>query len=242
MDFSFLTSYWFIGLMLVIGLTSLGGSLLRKIPIVRKLPKKLFLWVGVLALAMVLFPSLMVFSGTASLGSDGVVIERIQTTTAYVMRNDSTGQTVADSGVDDTKMSDFYATEGFMNSDARIDTGVFLVTRSGALPPASCEVRVIKPPRYDISDTTYHIVNEDDTTGIMEARVYTGSSTSGADMTHPKETNMLAFDEGVASGYVSFNISIDETGFDPLTQYDYKDVRVDLCGYPYVYRIHKNDA
>ena len=102
---------------------------------------------------------------------------------------------------------------------------------------------MIKPPRFDISDTTYHLVDEtsaSDTT--MKAFVHTGSSTGAATAADPKESNYLAFDEGVANGFVAVNITIDETAWDELTQYDSKFINVDVCGYAYTFELVKADS
>lgn len=228
-------SPWTYGIMLAIALFfwAIFGKYFRRL----NLKKGQVMLIGVIGLALTLGVAGMLGVGTTGgIVSSGLTISQIQTTTAYTLLN------VSDSGVDDTRMSDFYPDENILNGNAPIDDGVWLVTRSGSLSPASCQVKVIKPPRYDISDTTYHIVDEDANTGVMYAYIYTGTTTDAADGTHPKETNMIAFDEGVSTAYVSVNITLDETGFDPLTQYDYKDIHVDICGYPYVFRVHKSDA
>ena len=181
--------------------------------------------------------SMIGVGSTASLlGASAIDIDRLQTTTAYNFTN---GTIVSDSGDDDTRQSDFYVNT--MGANGWIDAGVFLLTRSGKLDANSCNVRVIKPARYEISDTTYHIVNEDATTGVMTAYVHTGSTTGVATTSDPKETNVLAFAEGVAQGYVSYYISIDATGFDALSQYDSKTIVTDNCGYPYKFKLIKND-
>ena len=180
--------------------------------------------------------------GSTAFSASSIDISRIQTTTAFHVDNDTTGVDLADVGVDDTRMSDFYIDEPTANADPIIEAGIFQVTREGKLDANSCPVSVIKPPRYDISDTTYHIVNEDADTGVMTAYVRATSDSGVATTSHPKETSSLPFAEGVSVGYVSFLIEIDETGFDPLSQYDKKDINVDICGYPYTFRLHKSDA
>ena len=191
---------------------------------------------GIVSLAM------LGIGGTGSLiGGSGVIIDRIQTTTAYTLDNDTTGVNVADSGTDDTRQSIFYLTEPTANGDALIEAGIFTVTRKGDLIPASCEVRVIKPASYDIADTTYRIVTQDVDTGVMNAYVSTDTN-AVATTSDPKETSQLAFAEGVATGYVSFLIEIDETGVDPMTQYAEKHIQTSICGYPYTFTIVKADA
>lgn len=244
MDTSFLNSPVFWVIIAILG-TSLGYRLIRSIPLVKKIPKKTFFWGGIIGivLTMGLLGGAFTLFGTGALSSTGdIVVDRIQTTTAFTMDNSTGGVDLADSGIDDTRQSDFYLTEGIANGNAYIENGVFLVTRSGKLDPASCEVRIHKPPRYDISDTTYHIVDEDANTGVMNAYIATAATSGAASTSSPKETNQLAFAEGVSGGYVGLRIDIDETGFDPLTQYDYKDIVVDLCGYNYIFRVHKADA
>ena len=231
--------YFYIALLLM-GVTGVGMRWMRKLNLTKG--RIYFISAVGILFATGLFSLAMLGTGTAAGIGGGIGIERIQTTTAFHVDNDTGGTDVADSGIDDTRMSDFYLTEVDMNSDGVIEAGVFAVTRSGNLNAASCPVTVLKPARYEISDTTYHIVNEDADTGVMDAHILTGASSAVATTAHPKETTQLAFDEGVAVGYVSFSISLDETGFDPLTQYDYKDVNANICGYPYTWRIHKNDA
>lgn len=233
--------YFYVALV-AMGLTGIGMRYLRKV----NLNKKKVLLIGALGFlfASGLF-SLAMF-GVGSVGggsSSGVHISQLQTTTAYVAGATTALGLATDAGTDDTKMSDFYVYETNVTGDAAaIQNGVFLVTRSGDLPAASCPVRVLKPASYDISDVTYRIVVQDQDTGVMTAYVHTGSSSAAASPSDPKETNQLAFAEGVSQGYISYNITIDETGFDPLTQYDYKDIVTDNCGYQYVFRIHKADA
>ena len=201
-------------------------------------PKTAMALFGVIAL--IVFMGIGAF-GVGTISASSVAISQIQTTTDYVMRN-SSGATISDSGDNNQIQSDFYTVDGFMTGDADIDGGAFLVTRKGTLTPNSCAIKVIKPARYDISDVTYHLVNEDATTGKMTAYVYTGATTDAADNTHPKETNQLAFADGVNQGYVSFNISIDETGVDALSQYDSRSVRVNMCDYLYTFKIHQASA
>ena len=188
-----------------------------------------------------LVPSLMFFGGTGSLAAGGADVVQLQTTTAYLFSGNVTA--VADSGSDSTKGSVFYINETQVAGNGYIDTGVWQVRRAGSLPADSCLVQVIKPPRFDISDTTYHLVDEvsaSDTT--MKAYVHTGSSTGDASNSDPKETNYLAFDEGVANGFVAVNITIDETAWDELTQYDSKFINVDVCGYAYSFELVKADS
>lgn len=175
--------------------------------------------------------------------SDGIVISGLQTTTAYVVTGVGASATnIADVGTDDTKQSDFYLNETHLAGNAHIDTGVWKITRSGKLDADSCKATIKKPARYDISDTTYHIVDENADTGVMFAYIVGASSSTAAANTHSKETTMVPFAEGVAEAFVGINITIDETGFDPLSQYDTKSVQVDVCGYPYTVVIHKDDA
>lgn len=234
------TSWQFYAILLVITLIAWGtvAKYFRRV----NLSKGKVALIAVVGIFLALGGAGMLGLGSTGSLASATTVTQIQTTTAYVVHNTSSSTTVTDSGTDDTKMSVFYVTEGFVNGDATIDTGVFQVFRTGSLDPASCEVKVIKPPRYEISDTTYHLVNEDASTGVMTAYVYTGSSTGSADGDEPKEKNQLSFAEGVATGFVAFNISLDETGIDPLTQYDSKDINTVMCGYPYTFRIVKSDA
>lgn len=217
-------------------------NILRRLPILNNRRHALIVAVIGVVLTTGWLGSVWTGSLTPAGQLSDIQISQIHTTTAYVVGNTTATSIVTDSGIDDTKMSDFYVTEGQVNGNAFVELGVFQVIRSGNLDADSCQVEVIKPPRYDIDDTTYKLVNEDSNTGIMDAYVYTGSSSAAANGDEPKEKNMLFFDEGVAVGYVAFNISLDETGIDPLTQYDYKDIHVDICGYPYTFRVHKSDA
>lgn len=197
--------------------------------------------ISIIALFLAVGGASMLGVGTVGVESNGgVVISGLQTTTAYVMSG--VGGDLADSTTDNTKSFHVYGNETHMAGNAYVNKGVFQVTRSGDLEATSCPVTVYKPPRYDISDTTYHIVDEDANTGVMYAYVHTASSSGVATSADPKEKNQLAFAEGVAVGYVAFNITIDETGFDPLTQYDTKTIHTNVCGYPFAFVIHKGDA
>lgn len=228
---------WIIFIVLVLFAWGFFGRYMRRMNI----SKGKALLIGVVALGLSLGGASLLGVGTIS-SSSGVSIVQLQTTTAYSVSNTTSNAVVTDTGFDDTKLSDFYVDEGDINSDAEIGSGVFMVTRGGTLDPASCLVKLNKPPVYKISNTEYQIVNEDSMTGVMTAYVHTGTSSAVATGADPKEKNMLAFDRGVATGYVSFNISLDETGFDPLTQYDYKDITANICGYKYTWRVHKADA
>ena len=181
--------------------------------------------------------------GLGSVGTAGsvgsVAISSIQNTDEFFIKN----STFAPSNSDTNVKSVFYITETEAASDgAIIMNGTLMATRSGKLDAVSCPVVVSKPPRYDISDTTYHIVKEDSDTGVMEAYIYTGSSSGYADTSDPKESHQLAFADGVATGYVSYRVTIKETGFDALSQYDSKRISTNICGKPYVFEIVKSDA
>lgn len=241
MDTSFFSSPIFWIVLIALG-TTFGYRLVRSIPLVKRIPKKVFFWSGIIGVVITLgiFGSISGLFGTGSLGSSGVHIAQVQTTTAFVV--DNAVADVADSGVDDTRMSDFYLNDTQTASDPVISSGIFAVTRDGTLNPTSCRVSINKPPKYVISDTTYGLLVEDSSTGVLTSYVMAAATSSAADTADPKATSMLPFAEGVSVGYVSFYITLDETGMDPLAKYDYKDVNVDMCGYPYTFRIHKLDT
>ncbi len=237
-----LTNFYFWLILLAMAITGIGMRWMRKIHI----SKKMLIVISVIGL---LFASGLVSLAMFNIGSigsgysSGVTINRIQTTTAFTFDNDTGGIDIADVGVDNTRMSVFYLSEVQLPAtDGIIEAGIFSVTRNGPLTADSCQVRVIKPPRYEISDTTYHLINEDASTGVMNAYVMAAASSSAADTADPKESAMLPFAEGVSTGYVSFLIEIDGTGWAPLTQYDSKDIQTDICGYPYTFRLVKSDA
>jgi len=234
-------TFWLIFLaMVVLGLFS-------KITLLRKIPVSRTMWtvIGVIGLLIAFFGASAL--GIGSLGSGAVsggipVVTAIQTTTAFDYT--ANGYAIADSGTDDQRLTVLYLNETHLAGNGYIDSGVFQVWRRNTADnkAASCTVSIAKPPRYDIADTTYHIVDEDADTGRMFAYVIGAATSTAATATSPRETTSLAFGEGVVTGFVGLNITLDETGFDPLTQYDTKDINVDLCGYPYTIRIVKNDA
>ena len=239
---SILSNVWTYIIIIAMAVSGVGMRYMRRVNLNRRR-------LMVLGAIGILFASGLVSMGMFGVGSTGgtitgagVNIDRIQTVTAFDFSG--TLGSISDSGTDDQRMSDFYITENNVTGDAgNIQSGVFLLTRSGDLTATSCKVAVQKPPRFDISDTTYHLIVEDTNTGVMTAHVRaTSDSGTASRATHPKESTMLPFAEGVATGYVSFNITLDETGFDELTQYDYKDINVDMCGYPYTFRLHKADS
>lgn len=229
------TSVWlYVGIVTAL-ITGFGMKYLRK----TGLSRNLLMVVGIAGIVISIFG--VGFLSVGSVGDLDAKVVRLHTTTAYVVTN-TTGATVADTGSDTNKASKFYISEGFINGDATIDTGVMQVYRGGRLDPVSCEVCVLRPPTYTISNTQYQLVNEDSSTNILTAYVYTGSTTGTANGDEPKECNSLAFDRGVDTGFVAFNISLDETGIDPLTQYHSKFVHLDICGYPYAMEVVKSDA
>ena len=232
--FQSLHNPYFYGALLFIALFAWGmfGKYFRKLSI----RKGHIMLVGIIGLALVFGGLSMLGIGSTGITTGSAVVSQLQTTTSYVLYN------ATDSGTDDTRMSVFYIDEGTIVGNRNIEAGTFQVWRSGNLNPTSCNVRVIKPPRYDIADTTYHLIDEDVSTGKMYAYIYTGAGTDTADGDEPREVNSLAFAEGVNTGFVAFNITIDETGIDPLTQWNSKDIQTDICGYPYVFRIVKQDA
>ena len=230
------TPWIIMAILLFVMWKSIGSKTLGRVG----LSKRMLTWIVAIGLVLTLGGSAFIGLGSIGSGVSATSIAQLQTTASYQISN-ATGTACADVGTDDTRASDFYLAKLGATNNPYIDTGVFLLTRSGKLDADSCQVSVIKPPRYDISDTTYHIVDEDADTGVMYAYIYTGSTTDTADSADPKETNMLAFAEGVSQGFVAFNITIDETGFDVLSQYDVKPVRVNMCGYNYVFNIHQND-
>lgn len=205
--------------------------------------KKQLLWIGLIGLFLAFGGATMLGVGSVGVSAGGIHISQVQQTTAFNIDNDVAD--VTDSSTDTTRFMSFYINETEAANDPNIDDGIFLVTRDGSkgLPPASCEVVVHKPPRYDISDITYHLLVEDSTSPYtMDAYVHTATTSGVAGTTDPRERNQLAFAEGVATGYVAFEIQLDETGIDPLTQYDVKTIDISICDYSYTIYVTKGDA
>ena len=80
MDFSFLTSWWFIILLVLLGTTA-GYRIVRRIPLVKAIPRNFYFYGGVILAIMMLVPSLMFF-GTGSLNgvAGGAEVVQLQTT------------------------------------------------------------------------------------------------------------------------------------------------------------------
>lgn len=228
--------FWLIWSLVVVFAWGFVGKYMKKV----KISKGFALTIGLVALFLSAGGTALLGMGSIGSSASASTVTQLQTTAAYTIANSTTASVSTDSGTDDTRMSVFYLDTGDINGDANITTGIFKVRRLGNLDPASCEVQVFKPARYEISDTTYHLVNEDASTGVMDAWVHTAATTGAATEADPKGSNSLAFADGVDSGFVSFKISLDETGIDPMTQYDSKDINVNICGYPYTFRIVKN--
>jgi hypothetical protein len=241
-DFAFSPITWVIlGLIAMFAYGIIKSSPLKKVPVFNNKSQLLMVCVVCFLLTSGILGSLglgNIISGDKS--SSPITISQLQTTTAYQVTGAATAQ--ADSSSDTTKQSDFYLNETQLAGNAHINLGVMKVTRAGSLDASSCEVSVLKPERYSISDTTYHIVDESASTGTMFAYISTGSTSAAATSADPKETNQLSFAEGVSTGFVGLNITLDETGFDPLNLYDTKTIPVDICGYNYNFIVHKADA
>lgn len=180
--------------------------------------------------------------GTASVATSGVVVSDLQVTTDFE-QNATEHSTIDD-------LIDFRYADADVSADTHfpIRTGAIAVTRSGDLPAESCQVRAIPPARYEDEDgvtspgVTRNILVEN-AMGTYTVHVATGSASStNATTSDPKETNTLAFAEGVAKGYVSVYAAVDEEGHDGLNQYSYKDILLDICGKPFTLRVHRMDA
>ena len=236
-----MTNGWFIAGLIVLGATAFGRKTKNQIPLVKSIPNGVFTFVGVILAIMLLVPGIMTF-GTGALVNGGATISQLQTTTAYELTGTS-ATSISDSGTDDSRMSVFYLNETICTEadDCFIDSGIMLVTRSGDLKATSVPVQIYKPATYEISNTKYNLIVEDASTGVMSAYIHTSSS-AVATAADPRETNVVAFAEGVATGNVAVNVTLDATGILPLTQYDTKDIRMSIGDYPYVFRIVKADA
>jgi hypothetical protein len=227
-----LSNMWFWIILGVMAITGVGMRWMRKV----NLNKRRLLVISVLG---ILFASGIVSLAMLGIGSvsgsgTGVHIDRISTTTAYTYNN---GTAYTDAGEDDTVQSDFYVPDGAV-VDGNITTGIWAVYRSNAEKAATCKVEVIKPADFTISNTEYSLIVEDAQSEIMSAWVNAASTSGAASHTHPKESSMLPFAEGVALGYASVKIEIDSTAFDALSQYDEKAVDVLICDYPYRFVMH----
>jgi len=184
------------------------------------------------------------FGALTDSGGAGWSISELQVTTAFT--NASSADDISEnSQVDDMIDARFVDAEVHEAAGAYEVNGTILVTRTGKLPADSCNVRCVIPPKFEDESaptgTTYPIL-EETSKGEYECYLATSSSTVGATTSSPKEKASLAFAEGVSTGYVGIMLEVEETGHDALDQYSYKDVIVNVCGKPFVIRIHRMDA
>ncbi len=123
-----------------------------------------------------------------------------------------------------------------------VSNGTITVTRIGSLEANSCKVTCIVPPEFEDESApngNTFLILEEDNLGVPECYIATSNSAVVASVNDPKGSTSLAFAEGVALGYVSVVLEVNEEGHDALDQYGFKDVTVDICGKPFTYRLHR---
>jgi hypothetical protein len=238
------TFYLVFGVIAFFGYSMIKSTPLKKLPVFND--RKTLLIASIIGFLIFsgVFSSLGIADwGTGSLAGS-LVVSDLQIVTTH--QTDNGGTLAVNANVDD--LLDCRFTDEQSNETTLIEeingTGVIAVTRTGALPADSCTVRAIIPPKFQDESApngNYFSIVEEDSLGVPEVYIEASSSSTGASLNSPKETTTLAFAEGVARGYVSVMIEIDEEGHDALNQYSYKDVVLDVCGKPYTYRIHRMD-
>lgn len=246
-SFIYSSTFWLVLLALsIFGYGIIRATPLRKLPIFNK--RKTLMWVSVAGLLIV-----SGWLGSFGLGSLSPVsasdwsVTNLQVTTAFNDTSNGTSIVTENSNVDD--LIDVRATDEQVSEttsgDFELGNGVVMVTRTGGLGADSCTVRCVVPPKFeDESAPTGQVygILEEDNIGTPECYLNAASSSTAAATTSPKEVTSLAFDEGVAIGYVGVALEVEETGHDALDQYSYKDVVVDVCGKPFTFRVHRMDA
>jgi len=239
-DLIYSTTFWLI----LLGIAVLGYGIVRSTPL-RKLPvfnNKRTL--TIVAIAGLIFASGIL--GSMSFGSlasaADVSISDLQVTTNFAVDGVAGGSIAENSNVGDlidARYTDAQANE--TSAVDEIDTGIITVTRVGSLAPTSCAVKA----HYDsyASEKTpsdgvrYSIVEQD---AMGQPAIYLKSG-AAATTSAPKGSTMLAFADGSATATLGVLINVDEEGHDALSTYSYRDVTVDVCGKPYVFRVWRMD-
>jgi hypothetical protein len=247
MWYNFIYSVWF--WVILTAVTFFSYSTIKSTPL-KRLPifnnRKMLLIAGIVGIVLTsgVFTGLGVLGTGSLLGASGIVISDIQVTTAHgnntasVLSESSNFDDLLDIRLTDAQVAE---TASFLEING---TGVLTVTRTGDLKASSCQVRALLPADFEDESaptgTKYNIV-EKTALGEYEVYIETASTSTSASTSSPKETTTLAFAEGVAKGFVSVVIEIDEEGHDALNQYNSKDIMLDICGKPYIYRVHRMD-
>lgn len=123
-----------------------------------------------------------------------------------------------------------------------LNSSVFTIERSGDLKPDSCKVTVSSND-FNVDETTglastvpLNILQKDATTRAM---TYIQSGTTQATTSSPQESTSIAFADGVATAQFTVTANIAESAHDALTQYSFRDVTIDVCGFPITYRVFR---
>ena len=235
-------TFWLVWLgIAVFGYGLVKSMKLDRLPILNN--KKTLMWAALIGFVVTSGGfGLLDTGGTASLATvSAVQISDLQVTTAFT----SDGGIVPSENTNfddilDVRMNDANVSE--TAGQEEVYTGIITVTRTGSLVPTSCTVRAILPPDYEDEDgsnpgLSRNIV-EKDSLGVYEVYVQDGAA---ATINSPQETTALSFGDGVAARTLGVAIEVDEEGHDGLTQYNSKDVIVDVCGKPFTFRIHRMD-
>jgi hypothetical protein len=237
---------WFYALLLVVAFLSWVTikALITKIPILGSVlgNRQTFMFVMLLGLAVStgIFASMGFGSVAVSRQPAGSVISDLQVTTNFLSDG---GCTMAeDNNVDD--LWNIRCTDAQLNETASVyeaDTGIITVRRIGDLEPDSCPV-VASVSSFGSEKTpgdgnVYKIVEE---TTLSELEVYLNAG-GAATTSSPKGSTVLHFAEGDADQTLGVLIEGEESAHDQLNQYSYKDVTIDVCGKPYIFRIHRMD-
>lgn len=249
-EFIYSTKFWLFGLLAIILGWNLVSGVIKNTPL-RKLPRKtlvMVFFVGLVFTSGIFGTGFAMFSGTGSLvGSGGVHVVSLQLTNDFVV-NDS----VAMTGTNKHRLVDVRGAESWIDTGVSNDifNGTLLVTRGrnarGELPATSLDISCQTPRDFEHESspdgTKYHIV-ERDNNGVEAIYINTGASgIDAATTSSAQERGSLAFLEGVATGEVSFLISIEDAGYDVLDQYSYKDINCMIGDAPYSFRVHHMDA
>jgi hypothetical protein len=122
-------------------------------------------------------------------------------------------------------------------------TGIITVTRSGDLKAASVPITCTSTDYFknevtgQTSASAYSIL-EKNNLGLKACYIKIGGVATSSDV---RESNTLAFAEGVSTGTFGVMMDVDEESHDALTQYSYRDVTVNVGEQKYTFRIWRMD-
>lgn len=217
-------------------------SLTKVFPVINKVNKAQWLMIGGFGFLILSGVLGSVAWNTGSLNGGGIMITDLQVTTAFKSNSTGTGVVDESTGVDD--LIDIRLDDTSVDETSGIDeleTGIITVTRSGDLEPDSCTVRCILPQPYAneaTDDGTRYNILERTTVGEYECYLADGAA---ATTSSPKEKVSLSFSDGEASTTLGVHMEVDEEGHDALEKWSFKDVVVDVCGKPFIFRFHRMD-